>query len=157
MNVLIISDEPDRESFRQILLLKQYIKNLLRKKIDLLTFSYNGIFLNGKWMRSELSPNAILSTLQNILKKKAYLVYIVSLELKYLKLVFQSEWSILNLIKKISPQAAVFLYGANSILKEVKIEQKTQSIFFYPRRGVSKLTRDFNNDIIKKIKEIRAK
>lgn len=88
MNVLIILDDPVRESFRQILSLKQGIEDLIRKQVDLITFSSDGIFLNQKRMEKELSTGAILSTLEDLLKRKAYLVCVMSLRLKYLKRVF---------------------------------------------------------------------
>jgi hypothetical protein len=157
MNVLIISDDPLRKSFCQILSLKQSIEDLIRKQVDLIAFSSDGVFLNQKRMSRDLSTDAILNTLRNTLKRKAYLVCIISLRLKYFKRVFLEGWNILDLIEKTSPQATVFIFGASSILNNVQIEQKVQPIFFYSRHGVAKLTKEFKNEIIRRIKAIKPK
>lgn len=155
MGVLIISDYPDNKLFRQILILKNEVENLTKKQVDLITFSSLGVFLNRKQIITEIRKSTILNLLHKNLKRKTYLVYIISLTRKYLELILPAQQNILDLINKISPNATVFIFGASSILNDIKIEQKVQHVFFYPRPGVNKLTKEFKKRIIGRIKTIK--
>lgn len=153
MNILLISDDPNRESFRQILRLKGDIEDITRKQVDLITFSPDGVFLNKKLTGKKLDVNVIFTTLENILKTKSYRICIISLELKYLKQLFPDERNILDLINKTSPNATVFIFGANSILKPIR-KEKGKQVFLYARHGVAKITRELKSQIITYIKSL---
>ena len=152
MNVLIVSDNPASKSFLPILRLKEDMEELIRKQIDLIAFSSNGILLNQRLIRKESSLDAIRSTFEKIFEKKVYQVCIFSLTSEYLGRVFLGEWNLLNLINKNSPQAALFVFGASKMLNKLRTEHRTRSIFLFPRPGVAKLTREFRDKIIKYIK-----
>ena len=149
MNILIISDEPTLESFRQILALKRDIEDITKKQVDLITFSHNRVFLNQK---PAAGSNEILTTLETALKRKKYSVLIISLTLKYLKQLFPEGFNILDLIDNISPETTVFIFGAKSLLKTIG---KRKQVFSHPRRGVAKLTQEFKDQIIAYIKSLR--
>lgn len=70
MNILVISDEPTLESFRQILALKRDIEDITKKQVDLITFSHNRVFLNQK---PAAGSSEILTTLETALKRKKIL------------------------------------------------------------------------------------
>jgi len=147
VRILIISDDPERKSFYQISILKRDIENMTKGKVDLVTFSHNGIFLNQKLIAKK--ADEILSILENILKQKTYSVVIISLKLGYLKHLFLERINILDVINKTSPEAITFLYGANSVLKSIKQRER---VSLHIRQGVTKLTQEFKNTIIQHIK-----
>lgn len=151
MRVLIISDDPDRWSFRQVLTLKKNIENMDEKQVDLITFSSDGIFVNRKLKGKKMDVSTILSIFKNLLKSGTYDVFIMSLKRKYLKRLFRHDWNVLDLINRTSPQATVFIFGASSILNDIKTGQWTQPISLHFRNGVAKLTHELRNAIIEQI------
>jgi hypothetical protein len=149
MNILIISDDPERKSFCQILDLKQRIQEL-GGKVDMLVFSKNGIFLNGKQVQKSSVPPAGL--LENILKKKKYATIVISVALNSMKYLFPGKLTTLRLIPRVSPKTDAFVFGASSMLERIE-KDETMHLFFHPRHGVAKLTREFKNDLIAHIKK----
>ena len=154
MNALIISDEPERKSFGQILSLKKEIQGLCRNKVDLLIFSNKGIFLN----REQIGKKAgtAVKLLESLLSEKTYGLIVISLELNNLKKLFPEKRSILELIKDTSPQTGTFLFGASSVLNKLEKERIVR-VFLYSRPGVSKLTREFKNDVIDYIRAKKSR
>lgn len=148
MNILLISDDPTSESFRQILSLKREIEGITRKRVDLITFSDDEVSLNQKQVVKKPIERDSFITLETILKREAYFLLIISLRLKFLKLLFPDGENILDLIEKTSSDVTVFIFGAESALKNVRKEQRKLSIFLNPRHGVAKLTQEFKNKII---------
>lgn len=149
MNVLIVSDDPERESFRQISMLKNDIEGITTKRIDLVAFSTSGVFLNQKLIAKKPNESEILATLENVLKRKEYSIFIISLGLRFLKQLFPDESNILDLVNKTSPEATVFIFGANCVIKTIR---QKKHVFKYPRRGVAKLTQEFKNSIISHVR-----
>ncbi len=145
-DVLIVSDDPEHESFRQILILKRNIEDISSKRVDLITLSDKGICLNGKLMTRDLSE--IFAILKNILKRP-YSTLIISLRLKHLKRLFSRGNNILDSICKVQPNITIFIFGANSILKTIK---KRENVFLRSRRGVAKLTQELKEAVIQHIK-----
>lgn len=150
MNVLIISDDPERESFRQIVLLKREIENVTKKHADLITFSSSGLYFNQKLIIKQ--TNNLLIKLHHIFKGKAYSLIIISLGLKYLKQLFPNKHNILDIITKTSPKAVIFIYGANNIIRTIKPSDR---VFVQPRHGVAKITQEFKNQVIAYIRPLK--
>jgi hypothetical protein len=150
MNVLIVSDNPERKLFRQILKLKNDIGKIINGQVDLITLSSSGIFLNQKLIMEK--TGGILNSLEPLLRGKVYSTFIVSLESKHLRQLFLNKYNILNLIARTSPKAAVFIFGANRILKTIK---QSEQVSLHPRRGVAKLTKKLKKQIITYIQSKR--
>ena len=148
MNVLIVSDEPERKSFTQISSLKKEIMRLDRNKVDSFTFSKKGIFLNEERIGNNVG--IALKLLESLLNERTYRLIVISLDLNNLRKLFLENQNILNLIKSTSPQTDTFLFGASSVLDKLK-KEKTAHVFLYSRPDVSKLTKDFKNDVINHI------
>jgi len=149
MNVLIISDETESKSFGQILSLKREIQESDRNKVDLFIFSKKGIFFNQELVEKEADKTVKL--VERLLGENTYGVIIVSLKLNNLRELFPEKRNILDLIENTFPQTDIFLFGASSVLKKLD-KERTNRVFLYPRPGVSKLTREFKNDVIDYVK-----
>jgi hypothetical protein len=150
MNVLIISDDPERESFRQIEILKRQIENVIKKQADLIAFSFDGIYFNQKIVTKQTGN--LLTKLVPIFKGKAYSLFIISLGLKYLTQLFPNKHNVVDLITKTSPKAVIFIYGANNIIKTIKPSNR---VFLQSRRGVAKITQEFKNQIITHVQSLK--
>lgn len=155
MNILLISNDPERVSFGQILKLKKQIESLRAKRVDLVSISQNGIFFNSKILERTFARNKLLSTLEEIIRKN-YHVIIISLTLQYLKGLFESDPNILDLAGKFCPGASIFIFGASSIRSLLEKQDKI-GVRFYHRPGVSRLTQQFKHDIINHIKALLEK
>ena len=149
MRTLIISDEIDSKSFDQILSLKMEIQGLCRNQVDLFVFSNKGILMNREQIGEE-TDNAI-EILKKLLGETTYDLIVISLKLVNLRRLFPEKRNVLNMIEMNSPQTSIFLFGASSILDKLK-EKRIKNVFLYSRPGVSKLTREFRNDVIDYIK-----
>jgi len=150
MNILIVSDEPERKSFGQILSLKKEIQELNRDKVDLFVISTKGIFLNEKQIGKE--AGIFLKLLERLLIEKTYDLIVVSLELNNLEKLFLQKRGFLDLIRDISPQTDAFLFGASRVL-DILEKGRMIRVFLYRRPGVSKLTLEFKNDVINYVKK----
>jgi len=151
MRALMISDDPERKSFAQMLGLKKEIQNLHRK-VDLFTFSKAGILLNQEHFAKE--QGMVAESLERLLRGKTYSEIIISLSLKNLRTLFPVEEDVVDTIEEISPETSVFIFGASSILQRLA-KRKAPNVFLYYRPGVSKLTREFKNDVISHIERKR--
>lgn len=151
MNILLISDDPERVAFDQILKLKKQIESLRVKRVDLASISQNGIFFNSQILEKNFDQSRVLSTLEKILKRRIYSIIVISLRLDYLKKIFLDDPRILDLIGMICPRPSVFVFGASSILSLVRKKDRFRSIQFYHRLGVAKLTQEFKDAIINHI------
>jgi len=149
MGILIISDEIESKSFGQILSLKREIQGLRRNRVDLFVFSNKGILVNHEKIGEE-TDNPI-NILKKLLRKKTYDLIVISLKLVNLRRLFSQKRNVLNMIEMNSPQTNIFLFGASSTLDKLK-EKRTKNVFLYARPGVSKLTKEFRNDVIDYIK-----
>ena len=69
LKILLISDNPERESFRQILKLKSDIEKIIKKRLDLITISQNGIFLNQKIIAKPYRGR-VLTVLESVLQRR---------------------------------------------------------------------------------------
>lgn len=149
MNILMISDETESKSFGQILSLKGEIQKFCGNKVDLFTFSNNGIFLN----QARIGKKAykVVELIEGVLGEKTYDLIVVSLKLSNLRELFPKKRNILDSIEDISPQTTTFLFGASSVINKLN-KEKPIRVFLYSRPGVSKLTREFRNDVIDYIK-----
>jgi len=147
LNVLIISDDPKGQLFGQISGLRDTVRGL-KSNVDLLVFSETYVLLNGKILRGTGSR---VHFLEDILHRKSFDLVAVSLELDHLKDLFLRKPNILDFLKKHSPQARVYFFGASSVLGQIEKNSSIQ-LFLYPRRGVSKLTKEFKNDIVDFVK-----
>ena len=145
MNILVISDEPERKSFGQILSLKKEIQRLGRNKVDLFVFSNMGIFLNKR--RVGKKADMALKLLESLMSEKTYGSIVVSLKLNNLEKLFPKKRDILDLIKDASPQTDTFLFGASSVFSKLG-KRRTNRVYLYSRPGVAKLTCKFKNDVI---------
>ncbi len=144
MPILIISDDPERMSFSQILILKQKIQRLF-PKVDLFIFSKGNILLNQKLIGK--TKDIAIRVLENILKKKKYNTIIISLSLNNLKKFLPKKRNVLEIIKEVSPRTDIFIFGASSLLNKLKKEE-LQNVFLFSRPGVNKLTIEFRNTVI---------
>ena len=145
MNILLISDEPERKTFDQITILKKEMERVGRNEVDSFIFSKEGIFLNQEQIGKKAS--IALKLLERLIVGKKFDLLVISLKLNNLKKLFLEKRSILDLIKNISPTTDIFLFGASSVIKTLD-KEKTNHVFLYSRPGVSKLTIEFKNDLI---------
>ena len=141
MRALIISDDPESESFAQITALRQQIE-LRRYKVDLVVFQDEKIFLNRDKTEKKENPIELLKVL---LREKDYFIIVISLKIKYLVQLFPQGDDFVTTLKSISPNSALFVFGASTILGGIKDKK---NIFLYHRSGVTKTTTQFSNDII---------
>ncbi len=141
MRALIISDDPESESFTQITALKQQIE-LKKYKVDLVVFQDEKIFLNRDKIQKKEKPIELLKVL---LREKDYFIIVVSLKIKYLVQLFPQGDDFVTTLKSISPNSALFVFGASTILGGIK---NKKNVFLYHRSGVAKTTTQFNNGII---------
>lgn len=144
MHILIVSDTPDRQSFAQILSLKEKIQQIGRQNVDLFTFCEKEITLNSE--RIGDSRN-IFRFLTRLFAKKPYNLIIVSLEKNNLRKLFKTDVDLLNLKEKIAPKASVFVFGASSVLSKFE-KLRSRKVHIYFRPGVSKLTARFKREVI---------
>jgi hypothetical protein len=149
MNILLISDDPERKSFGQIASLKKQMQGRGRNNVDLFIFSNKGIFLNQGKIGKKAS--LALTLLERLISEKKHDLIVVSLKLNNLKKLFPEKWNILDLIKRTSHKTDIFLFGAASVIDRLEKERKNR-VFLYSRPGVSKLTSEFKNDLIAYIK-----
>jgi hypothetical protein len=149
MKCLIISDEPEQVSFNQILKLETDIKKMVKKQVDLVTFSRNGVFLNGKLIKSGTRPE-MHDVVKQILKKMRYSLFVISLESNNLEQLLSNESNLIELIYATSPNATVFIFGASRMLEKISPKEK---VFLYPRVGVSKLTKEFRAAVLSHVEK----
>lgn len=152
MNVLIVSDDPERKSFRQILNLRREIRGLGRHKVDLLLFSNNGLFLNQDQIGKKANATVIF---ESVLRERTYGLIAISLKSSNLWKLFPEKRTILDAIEENSPQTDTFIFGASSVLERLD-KERAANLFLYSRPGVGKLTRDFKKDLIGRIKTERS-
>jgi hypothetical protein len=149
MNILLISDEPEKKTFEQITILKKEMEQAGRNGVDSFIFSKEGIFLNQKQIGKK--ANITLKLLEIVISRKKYDLLVISLKLSILKNLFLEKRSILEIINNLSPKTNIFLFGASSVIDRLE-KEKTNHVFLYSRPGVSKLTSEFKNDLIGYIK-----
>ena len=151
MRVLMISDQLERKSFCQIESLKDALQNKTQQKIDLFVFSKESFLFNGQKTK-EIDVFQTLKKLESIIDSGRYSLYVVSLEkLNIEKLFFSSSENILLKISKNLDEVTMMIFAAQSVLnriKELPIDQKI-NLFFFPRRGVSKTSKQFTKQILK--------
>ena len=150
-NVLIVSDYEQGKTFRTIEVLQQEIQEIIGRKVDLITLSEDGLFLNQNPLEATMSEARVLDGLWPVLERKAYDMVVISLGIKYLRLVFPSGLDAVDLIKKSSPRAVVYVFGARTILGSKATSWHERNVFFYPRRGVAKITSSLKSAIFEKI------
>ncbi len=83
MKVLIISDNPKRQRFHQIELLKNTLQNKIKNDVDLFAISRDFLFFNSTVIKN--GSSMVLEELKSILKGKPYSLYVVSLEIENFK------------------------------------------------------------------------
>jgi hypothetical protein len=158
MKVLLVSDDPQKETFIEIVGLAKQIENLGVKMIDVICFSENTMkFFNCEIGEENLKEGTTSATMETILKKGKYELIVVSLKLDHLEKLVLGEQSIIDLFKKICPQATVFIFGGRSVLKRLKILESSESIYTCERHGVAKVAREFKEAIISHIKTAMRK
>jgi len=150
MKILIISDNPERKSFRPIEVLKDFLQNKAQKKVDLFALSPKSLFLNGKVISKRTDASKVLEELEAILRKGLYSLYIISLEAHNLKKIFPSKKkNFLDMVDAYSKNSTVFVFGAPSMLNNIKENcGKLQvNLFLKPRPGVAKITKELKEQI----------
>jgi quinolinate synthase len=148
MGVLIISDEIEKSSFHQIHLLKEEIQ-ALGEKVDLVTLTRNTICLNEKEISKDLT---LMTFLEQRLLEKKYPIIAVSLVLKNFKRLFSDSNNIVDIVEKLSSETEIFIFGGYSLLKEME-KDKSDNLFLYQRPGVSKVTKQFKQDLVNHIRK----
>ena len=72
MNILLISDDPERVSFDQILKLKKQIESLRVKRVDLASISQNGIFFNSQILEKNFNQSSAQHVRKNPQEKNLF-------------------------------------------------------------------------------------
>jgi hypothetical protein len=157
MNVLLISDDPEKSTFQQILYLKRRIENLRVERIDLVCFSRRGILLNSKILEREQDREIVLKVLEKVLEVGTYDLIGISLKADNLAKIFSDGSNILDLAKRIRPQSALFVFGAVSVVSGFTKRKELGSLQVFERHGVAKVTHEFKEAVIEEIVKIRKK
>jgi len=151
MNILIISDDPEKESFRQIEIFKDFLQNKVKNKVDMFALSPECLFLNNRVISRRSDVSIILKKLEDILKSGLYSLYVVSLKVENFKKIFPSKRkNFLEMTEKYSRNSTIFIFGAPSILNNIKkfCEELEITLFLKPRPGVAKITNELKKQIL---------
>ena len=151
MKILIISDDPEKESFRQIEIFKNLLQNKAKNKVDLFALSPESLFLNNRLISRRTDIHIVLEKLESILKRGLYSLYIVSLKGENFKKIFPSEKKdFLEMTEKYTKNSTIFIFGAPSILNNIKKfhEELEINLFLKPRPGVAKITNELKKQIL---------
>ncbi len=153
MKILMISDNPERPSFHQIENLREVLQSKLQKKIDLLVFSQKFFIFNEQKIEKHTFTQ-LLNELKLILDRGLYSLFVISLEKSNgEKLFFSKDNNILDMISKYRDKSTVLIFTAQSVLnhvKEINEHNKLElKLYLFPRRGVSKISREFKQQVLK--------
>ena len=151
MKILIISDDPGKETFRQVENFKNLLQNKAKNKVDLLALSPESLFLNNRLIGRKIDTPKVLEKLESILKRGPYSLYVVSLKAENFKKIFPSEKrNFLEMIEKYSKNSTIFIFCAPSILNNIKKfrEELEINLFLKPRPGVAKITNELKKQIL---------
>jgi len=151
MKVLIISDDPEKDSFRPIKILRDSLQNKIKNKVDLFALSPQCLFLNDRVISERADVSTVLEKLEDVLKSGFYSLYVVSLKAENFKKIFPSERKdFLEMTEKYSKNSTVFIFGAPSILSNIKKfhEELEINLFLKPRPGVAKITDELKKQIL---------
>ena len=151
MKILIISDDPEKESFRQIEIFKDFLQNKVKNKVDLFALSPECLFLNKRVISRRTDVSIILKKLEGILKSGLYSLYVVSLKAENFRKIFPSEKkNFLEMTEKYSKNSTIFIFGAPSILNNIKKfrEELEINLSLKPRPGVAKITNELKKQIL---------
>ena len=148
MNILLISDDPNRKSFSQIHALKQGLQET-GGMVDLLVFSGENVLLNKDRIGERHTANRLF---ENILTEKNYAIIAISLRVDNLKALFQEDRNFLKLVAEFSPLSEIFIFGGSSLLKRIQSLDCGLNLVLFKRPGVAKLTLEFKNELIGRIK-----
>lgn len=158
MKILLVSDDPDKESFIQIVGLAKQIEDVCAKNIDVFCSYENTLnFFKCEIGEENLKQGTSPAAIETILKKGRYGLIVISLKSDNLEKLVLGEKNVIDLIKRTCPKATVFFFGGRSILKKVKNLESSGSIHTYERHGVAKLTRKFREAIIAHIETAMKK
>jgi len=152
MKILMISDYPERPSFHQIEKLRKNLQAKSQQKIDLLVFSSKSLIYNEQKMK-ESDVAQIFKELASIIDRGLYSHYVVSLEKSNSeKVFFSEEENILKMISENPVKSSILIFAAQSVLnhiKEINARQKLGlELCLFPRRGVSKISKEFKQQIL---------
>jgi len=151
MKILMISDYPERPSFHQIKNLREVLQSKLQQKIDLAVFSPKSFIYNEQKIVKYYVVQT-LNELESIIDRGLYSLYVVSLEkTNSEKLFFSKEENLLRMISKNPAKTPILIFAAQSVLshiKEINEHQKLE-LYIFPRRGVSKISKEFKQQILK--------
>jgi hypothetical protein len=157
MKVLLVSDDPQKDKFVEIVGLAKQIENVGVKIIDVFCLCENTMnFFNCEIGEESLKQGTPSATLETILKKRRYELIVISLKSDSLEKLVLGEKSIIDLFKRICPKATVFIFSGTSVFEKLKLES-SESIYAYDRHGVAKVTREFNAAIISHIRTAMKK
>lgn len=151
MKILMISDHPERPSFHQIENLREVLQSKLQQKIDLLVFSQK-YFIYKEQKIKENDVAQILKELESIIDRGLYSLYVVSLEKSNSeKLFFSKEQNLLKMISKHPNKSTILIFTAQSVLNHIEEINELQKLelYLFPRRGVSKISKEFKQQILK--------
>ena len=154
LHALLISDNPEKALFFQILKLQEDLE-ILGCKVERISFSPQGLDFNHKNIFKRLDYESIETLLNKILKKKNYSIWAISLSQEYLDLLMKNNGGILDLILGSSLNIHVFVFGSAKILGSIRArESKIPSLSLFRRSGVSKVTSEFKSAIIEHAKNL---
>lgn len=132
MNVLLISDDPEKKSFDQILNLKKDIEEE-EVSVDLIVAAEEGVLLDGGKIGE---PRRLIESVRKVLGERSYSIVAISLTRKNLTNLLQEDHSILDYVSLYLPQTDVFIFGAPSLLK--RLNEKKPHTTICSRPGVDK-------------------
>lgn len=154
MKTLIISDNPERQSFRQIEIFKDFLQNKVQNRVDIFALSSKSLLFNNRVISKRTNALRVLEEIEAVLKRGLYSFYIVSLEAENLKKIFPFEKAnFLKMAEKHSKNSNIFIFGAPSILNNIeKFREKLKvNVFLTPRHGVAKITDEFKKQILNSV------
>lgn len=104
MRVLLVSDDPEKKTFDEIVGLAKQIESLGVKMIDVICFCKKTMnFFNCEIGQKNLKQRTASVTLETILKKREYKLIVASLKLENLEKLASGERSMFDLFGKICP------------------------------------------------------
>ena len=150
MRLLLVSDEPENKSYQTIELLVDDIEKILKgTTIDQMILSNNSLFI--KKFNQVLQVTSNEKQVEPIidLLKNEYNICAVTLTRKNAKWLFFGKMDFINLIFSASSGTILSAFvGASLISRLETISQKSGiTHYFYPRRGVAKISKEWKNHL----------
>ena len=148
MKVIIVSDDPESQLYHQIIKLKKDIEKIIYTPVDVISLSTKNIIVDINRNIKISKESNIKKQLEEIFQKIKYDFYIFSLNKNHITLLFKNK---INILDQLDTNAEIFIFGAWSEIRSLK----GKNIHIFRRPGVSKLTKQFKENILLKISNLQ--